>query len=124
MQLIFLIIILRVVSLPFIAHLSLTLSDAEAVQYCRKLAECLEHLNRPSDFNIPDLFISYANSFSCSFIMSDFITKHALTQLVSSPTRYSSNSDTASMLDLVLCNDDHFIFNTVVKEPFDNSVPT
>ena len=96
-------------------------TDIDGVQYCIKLAECLEFLNIKQnltmvtcgDFNIDNLFAISDNSFGCSQIISSFFINHAFTQYVSSPTRYCSSGNTASLLDLVLCNDDHFI----MREP-------
>ena len=47
--------------------------------------------------------------------------KHALTQFVASPTRLSDQSGNGSLLDLVVCNDPNFVFNTNVDAPFGSS---
>ena len=73
------------------------------------------------DFNLPNLSCTHDGNFTCSHIISDLLITHAFTQFVTAPTRYNSNSNTASLLDLVLCNDEHFIFNTTVDSPFDSS---
>jgi hypothetical protein len=50
-----------------------------------------------------------------------FYYKFALSQFVTQPTRYSTTSQDGSILDLVLCNDRNFVFNTNVDAPFATS---
>ena len=103
-------------------------TDTDGAQYCLQLAECIDFLGRQNvtmvicgDFNIPNLNTSGHNPLSCSSIICDMFQRHGLTQFVSSPTRYNYTTNTASILDLVLCNDENFIFDTTVNAPFDNS---
>ncbi len=44
--------------------------------------------------------------------LSTFFYKYAQTQCVASPTRLSDHSGNGSLLDLVVCNDPNFVFNT------------
>ena len=99
-------------------------TDANAIQYCLKLSECIDSLFKLNstvilcgDFNVPHLKFN-DDSRTCSGILSDIFTRHGLTQFVSGPTRYSDTNNTASTLDLVLCNDINFIYNTNVGTPF------
>ena len=103
-------------------------TDTDGAQYCLQLAECIDFLGRQNvtmvicgDFNIPNLNTSGHNPLSCSSIICDMFQRHGLTQFVSSPTRYNYTTNTASILDLVLCNDENFIFDTTINAPFDNS---
>ena len=103
-------------------------TDFEAVQYCNLLSECIEFLCRSNltvvitgDINVHNLQNLSQNTYSCSNVISTLFTKHAFSQFVTSPTRYNSSSGTESLLDLVLCNDDNFVFNTTVGAPFDIS---
>jgi hypothetical protein len=51
----------------------------------------------------------------------DFFYNNALTQFVTQPTRISESSLNGSILDLVFCNDTHFVFNVDVTDPFSSS---
>lgn len=103
-------------------------TDPIGLQYCSKLADCIDHLLSVNstvllcgDFNIPDLNKCNFDVFSSTSMLSNLFSKHALTQYVSDPTRYNSYSDTATLLDLVLCNDPNFVFNIQVCTSFSTS---
>ena len=102
-------------------------TDANAIQYCLRLSECIDHLFTLNstvllcgDFNVPQFKLN-DDSKSCSGILSNLFKRHGLIQTVSEPTRYNTNNNTASILDLVLCNDANFIYNTTVGSPFSTS---
>ena len=102
-------------------------SDLAGIQYCHDLSNCIDSLCSVrfttvivGDFNLPDLHTQSDNP-TCSSIINDVFTRHALTQYVSEPTRYSLHNNTATLLDLVLCNDDNFLYNVNVSFPFSTS---
>ena len=93
-------------------------TDILGIQYCQKLSECFEFLYRSDstmilcgDYNVPNFYNPSSNPFTCSNIISNFALDHAFNQYVAAPTRYDSVGNTASLLDLLFCNDDNFIFN-------------
>lgn len=105
-------------------------SDIAAYQYCVKLCQCLDYLNRSDysvvlcgDFNLLSLTATVKNSttISCTDIMLNYFHDHGLSQFVSEPTRYNSSNNTASILDLVLSNDSNLIMNLIVSTPFGSS---
>lgn len=108
-------------------------TDPSSLYYISQLCGCIESLYPLNstvvlcgDFNFPRINWSnnnnvLTNEHTCSGVFIKFFYKHALTQLVNSPTRFSSQSLTGSLLDLVFCNDHHFVFNTSVSAPFGSS---
>ena len=108
-------------------------SDRSAVQYSIEMCECIESLypNNSTvivcgDFNLPNINwtnidVSVINNPTCSGIFLSLFLKYAFNQYVSEPTRLNYSSNTASTLDLVLCNDFNFVYNTTVTTPFSTS---
>ena len=109
-------------------------SNSISLSYTTLLCECIESLYPINstivlcgDFNFPRINWSsnnnvFTNPDSCSGIFINFFFyKYALTQCVASPTRLSDHSGNGSLLDLVVCNDPNFVFNTNVDAPFGSS---
>lgn len=51
----------------------------------------------------------------------DFFYNNSLSQLVTKPTRVGGPSRNGSILDLIFCNDNHFVHNVNVTAPFSSS---
>jgi len=108
-------------------------SDSSAVQYSLDMCECIESLypNNSTvivcgDFNLPNINwtnidVSAINNPTCSGIFLSLFLKYAFNQYVSEPTRHNCSRNTSSTLDLVLCNDYNFVYNTTVSTPFSTS---
>jgi len=108
-------------------------TDPAAVQYIKDMCDCLNSLYPVNstvvicgDFNLPsivwsNLDITAMSKNSCSGIFVNFTLHRALTQQVSDFTRFNNNNNSATLLDLVLCNDDNFIYDVCVLTPFSNS---
>ena len=108
-------------------------ADRVAVQYIKDMCDCLDCLYPVNstvlvcgDFNLPsidwsNIDITLLSKNSCSGIFLNFTLNHSLIQHVSDFTRFNSNNNSATVLDLVLCNDVNFIYDACVLAPFSNS---
>lgn len=126
-------IAVNILNLPFKCRLIVVYrpptSDANITGclYCQDLSDCIEKLHCNDsvtiicgDFNLPLHNVHTCKEFTCSSILSELFNKYSFTQYVREPTRYS-NSQNASILDYVLCNDYNLIVNTTVSFPFSTS---
>lgn len=108
--------------------------DTADLAYTKILCDCLDSLYPPNtaflicgDFNLPKInWFNDNHALSdvdtCSGLFLDFYFKYALKQFVDEATRLSSQkSRNGSILDVVFCNDEHFVHNTHVVEPFGSS---
>ena len=108
-------------------------ADPAAMQYIKDMCDCLDSLYPVNstvvvcgDFNLPSIAwsnidITVLSKNSCSGIFLNFTLNHALYQHVSDYTRFNSNNNSATVLDLVLCNDANFIYDVCVLSPFSTS---
>jgi hypothetical protein len=108
-------------------------SDSASLAYTTLFCECIESLYPTNstivlcgDFNFPRINRLnnkkvLTNVKTCSGIFIEFFHKHALTQLLTYPSRFSEHCGNGYLLDLILCNDRNFVLNTSVDAPFCSS---
>ena len=111
-------------------------TDCDAILHMKMFDKCLEFLCDvdstiviAGDINLP--YVDWSNPIlvsdtdRCSTIFTTFTSSYALNQCVSEPTRYNLNSSTgvttATLIDLVLCNDNFAVNNVAVEAPFSRS---